>query len=149
MLIKRNDDRFADSVTVGDTMSGKTSLKSISPRSRKEIKNSSMRKSKLLGGDLAGGRTTLHTIPNESAAGLPNSARQAAIDSNIAQTSKNANLTEEMPSKKTPVESLKSGEYTKIDAGAGVITPAAASNYNIPRSAEKVSAKLLIYSNIG
>ena len=44
---------------------------------------------------------------------------------------------------------LKSNNFTKIDAGAGVIAPAAASNYNIPRSVEKVSAKLLICSNIG
>lgn len=39
LLVKRNYSRFADSVTLGDADNGKTSLKNISPRAEKQIKN--------------------------------------------------------------------------------------------------------------
>ena len=40
LLVNRgNRDRFADSVVLGDTESGETSLKSISPRSTSKLKN--------------------------------------------------------------------------------------------------------------
>ena len=37
VLVNKNKNRFADSVVLGDTKKGKTSLKDISPRSTKEI----------------------------------------------------------------------------------------------------------------
>lgn len=48
LLIKKNVDRFADSVTLGNTEEGRTSLKDISPRSRRQTKKLSKEKANSL-----------------------------------------------------------------------------------------------------
>lgn len=96
LLANRNtNDNFIDSVVVGDTESGDTSLKSVSPRSSEQIRSLSSEREKLLNADLVGGNDSLHPIPDKRAAGFPNSAQQASLDisdSSIPQNTQNYNI---------------------------------------------------------
>ncbi|MBQ3353292.1 hypothetical protein IJG89_03050 [Candidatus Saccharibacteria bacterium] len=47
LLVKKNTNNFADSVTIGNTKAGETSLKNISPRSERQVRKSIARKQTL------------------------------------------------------------------------------------------------------
>lgn len=88
-LVVGNDGRFNNSVVLGNTNDGGTSIKSISPRRSQEIKRLSQRKQELLKDNSVGGASPTSSSGNQPVGSTPISARQVTDTNSVSQNPTN------------------------------------------------------------
>lgn len=88
-LVVGNDGRFNNSVVLGNTNDGGTSIKSISPRRSQEIKRLSQRKQELLKDNSVGGASPTSSSSNQPVGSTPISARQVTDTNSVSQNPTN------------------------------------------------------------